>query len=98
MRAKHEVERTRFGEIRRAAVRTLHTLGANGGDDIGAARRQVELVSTQSRVALATVNQRITERIFVSRILPNQPIENDRRIKALDIIALVNHPAPPGYA
>jgi hypothetical protein len=32
----------------------------------------------------------------MARVLPNQPIENDRRVDALDIVALVDEPPPPG--
>src|SRR5688572_28390984 len=49
-------------------------------------------------MTLLTVNQRIAERIFVSGILPGQPIQDDRRIEAFDVVALVNHPAPPSLA
>src|SRR5215204_7404873 len=32
----------------------------------------------------------------MTRILPNKTIENDRRVDAIDIVALVDEPAPPG--
>ena len=35
------------------------------------------------------------KRRLVSRVLPNHTIENDRRIDSLDVIALVDEPAPP---
>ena len=28
-------------------------------------------------------------------ILPHEPIQNDRRIKTFDVVALIDHPAPP---
>src|SRR5690242_13749950 len=78
-RAKHHVEIARLGEVRRTAVRTL----------------PFDLVRAHSRFALTTVNERIVERRFVPRILPHEPVENDRRINPLDVVAFVNQPTPP---
>jgi hypothetical protein len=33
---------------------------------------------------------------LMTRVLPDQSIENDRRVDALDVVALVDEPAPPG--
>src|SRR5688500_16256975 len=81
MRLKHQVERTWLGQFLRTAIGTLAVF---------------QLVSSQARLAFATVDQRITKSVFVSRVFPYQPVKNDRRIEALDVVALVDHPAPPG--
>src|SRR2546425_3505194 len=101
MRFKHEVERRGLGEISRAAARALDTLPANHFCDVPAYRCsrfawKFQLVSAQASLTIAAVNQGIAKRVFVARILPNQSIQDDRRIDALDIIAFVDHPAPPG--
>jgi hypothetical protein len=56
----------------------------------------LELVRAHPALALAAIYERIVKRRFMARVLPNQSIENDRRVDTLDVIALVNEPAPPG--
>src|ERR1051325_11299218 len=81
MRAEHEIEGTRLSQILRSAIRTFAIY---------------KLVGSQARLALPTIKQRSRKSLFMSRVLPNQAIQNDRRIEPFNIIAFVNHPAPPG--
>jgi hypothetical protein len=55
----------------------------------------LKLVSAQTAITLLAINQRVAERLFMARILPDQAIEDDAGINALHVVALVNHPAPP---
>src|SRR5207249_7125838 len=98
VRAEHQIEWTRFGQVGRAAAWTLHTFRMKGFFDCGARRGKIELVGPQATVALTAINQRIAERVFMSRIFPHQPVQNDRRIDSFDVIAVMNHPAPPRRA
>src|SRR6185369_935022 len=54
-----------------------------------------EFVSAHAALALATVNQRIVKSRFVSRVFPDKPVENDRRINTLDVVAFIDEPTPP---
>jgi len=78
---QHRVEGASFRPIARATRRTFVV-----GD----------LVGSKSTLTLAAINQRIVEGCFVTRILPDETIENDRRIDSLDVVAFVDEPAPPG--
>ena len=35
------------------------------------------------------------KRRFVTRVFPDETIENDRRVDTLDVVAFVDEPAPP---
>src|SRR5215218_8031604 len=77
---QHGVERAGFGPIAGATRRALL---------IG------DLVGSKTSFALAAINQPIIERGFVARVLPNETIENDRGVEALNIVAFIDQPAPP---
>src|SRR5258706_7418739 len=112
MRAEHQIERTRVGPICFTAVRTLYLSTSkgrtNGYDDnpdpvsafgcLFLSPFLLQLVGTKPTVTLTTINQGIAEGILMPRIFPDQSIQNDRRIKPFDVVAFVNHPAPPGLA
>ena len=49
----------------------------------------IELVLTQAGVAVAAIDKRIAERVFVTAVFPNAAVLNDRRIDAFDIVPFV---------
>src|SRR5687767_8433578 len=62
-------------------IRTLHVL---------------QFVEAKSSLTTSAINQRVTESLLVPAVFPDQAILDNRRIQALDVVALVNQPAPPG--
>src|SRR6185369_16316982 len=80
-RLQHGVERPGFGPVARTTGRTL-VIG--------------NLVGAKTAFALAAIDQPIIKRRLVTRVLPNETIENDRRVDTLDIVTFVDKPAPPG--
>src|SRR5207245_10220587 len=77
---KHDIDRSSFGKLFSSALRMLAV---------------IQRISASADNALATIDQRIVDRIFMAGILPDQSVQDDRRIETFDVVALVNHPAPP---
>ena len=71
MGAEHEVERTRFGQVFTAAIRTL----------LNAVFIR-QLIGPESGFAGATVYHRITERVFMATGLERGAVSEDRAVEA----------------
>ena len=80
-RLEHEVERTRLGEVMRAAFRTLFG--------------RIDLIGPKAFLALAAIHERIGESGLVAGVPQDQTVHQDRRVKTFHVIALVNVCAPP---
>ena len=82
VRAEHEVERLRLGEaIRRTTVRARVGI--------------LQLVDTESLVAVPTLNQGISENCLMARCLPHLARLQDGGVKADDVVSFLNHRSPP---
>ena len=83
---EHEVEASRLGE--RAA------LAAVGARDL--AGRALQVLRPEAELAVAAVDHRVGEARDVARDLPDPRVHDDRGIEAHDVVALLDHRAPPG--
>ena len=54
-----------------------------------------ELVCAEARLALAAIDERVVEGRLVLGVLPDEAVEDDGGVYALDVVALVDEPAPP---
>src|SRR2546427_566847 len=86
VRAKHQVEWTDSGPVNFPTIWTrniVEKFPSNDNDFHAECRNLLQpilfqLVGSKSALAFTTVNQRIAESVFVTGILPDQTIQNDR--------------------
>ena len=76
---EHHVKGAGLGQISRTAVRTL----------------PLHMVSAPTTFTTAAVHQRVVERLFVTGVLPDEAVHQNRGVKPLHIIAFVDVGAPP---
>ena len=53
------------------------------------------MISPEATLTFAAVYKPVIKRVFMSAVLPHQAIQNDRRVESFNVVALVDHPAPP---
>ncbi len=96
-RLEHEVELTRIRELALAAVRAGHAgevelLRAPGGRELVALR---QVVQAETLPAVAALDERVREVLDVARGFPDTRVHEDRAIEADDVLAELDHRAPP---
>jgi hypothetical protein len=88
VRLEHEIELTRLGEV--ALLGLARVLGG-----LAPAGRLVELVGAEAQLAGLAVDQRVGEPLEMARGLPDARVLDDRRVQGDDVVALLQHRAPP---
>ena len=56
----------------------------------------IDLIGAKALLAFAAVDERIGERRFVTGVLQDEPVHQDRGIESFHVVALVDVGAPPG--
>src|SRR5581483_2827904 len=87
-RLEHQVEVARLGEV--ALGRLARPLGR-----LAPALGLVELVGPETQLACAAVDERIGEAGQVPARLPRPGVLDDRGVERDDVVALLEHRAPP---
>ena len=77
---EHQVERTRLGQVVGAAFRTA----------------AINMVGAPARLACAAVHERIGESILMAGVVQDVAVCQDGGIQPFDVVALIDHGAPPG--
>ena len=80
-RLEHQVKRTGFGQICRAAIRALSVFN---------------VVSAETPFAFAAVGHRVRESVFMAGIMQNLAVSQNSGIQSFDIITFIDHCPPPG--
>src|SRR5262249_9489370 len=79
-RLEHQIEVAWLRHIGGAAVRAFAVL---------------QVVGAVARFAFAAIYERVGKRGLVTRIAPDQPVHQDRRVQTLHVVAVVNDRTPP---
>ena len=85
---EHEVELARLGQV---AVRRLARMLRRPPP----AGRLLEVVGAETELARLAVDERVGESAHVAGRLPDTRVEDDRRVEADDVVALLDHRLPP---
>src|SRR5690606_9047381 len=90
------VEHPRLGEVAPVAAVRAGDLGeARRGPAVLLFERLLELVGTEPPVARAALAERVHERIDMSGSDPDLPVEDHRAVQPHNVVALLDHRAPP---
>ena len=87
-RLEHQVEVARVGEVAVGELAGVHRRLAAAGE-------LLEVVGAEALLAGAAVDERIGEVREVTRGLPGARVLQDRRVQRDDVVALLEHRAPP---
>ena len=85
---EHEVEVARLGQV---AVGPL----ARALRRLATALSVLELVCAEAKLARAAVDERVGEALQMAARVPGLRMEDDRRVECDDVLALLQHRAPP---
>ena len=87
-RLEHQVEVARRGQVALGELARVHRR-------LAPARERVEMVGAEALLAGAAVDERIGEAREVPGGLPRARVLEDRRVQRDDVVALLEHRAPP---